>query len=61
MADFYLMLRYWRSGSRKHNFNAINGWIDKQDRVYIYFILDEVMEQLHCGREKALDFPTTVF
>jgi len=30
-----------------------NGWIDKQDRVYIYFTLDEVMDQLHCGREKA--------
>ena len=30
-----------------------NGWVDKQDRVYIYFTLDEVMEQLHCARAKA--------
>jgi len=30
-----------------------SGWVDKQDRVYIYFTLDEVMDQLHCGREKA--------
>ena len=30
-----------------------NGWADKQQRVYIYFTLDEVMEQLHCARAKA--------
>jgi len=30
-----------------------NGWVDKLDRVYIYFTLDEVMEQLHCARAKA--------
>jgi len=30
-----------------------NGWIDKQDRVYIYFTLEEIMEQLHCAKEKA--------
>lgn len=30
-----------------------NGWIDKQDRAYIYFTLDEVMQYLHCGREKS--------
>jgi hypothetical protein len=31
-----------------------NGWADGQDRVYIYFTLDEVMHRLHCGREKAV-------
>lgn len=30
-----------------------NGWIDKQERVYICFTLDEVMRQFRCGREKA--------
>ena len=30
-----------------------NGLIDKMNRVYIYFTLDEVMECFHCAREKA--------
>ena len=30
-----------------------NGLIDRLDRVYIYFTLDEVMECFHCAREKA--------
>ncbi|AMP19864.1 replication initiator protein A, N-terminal domain protein [endosymbiont 'TC1' of Trimyema compressum] len=30
-----------------------NNWIDKLGRVYIYFTLDEVMQHLHCAREKA--------
>jgi len=30
-----------------------NGLIDKLDRVYIYFTLDEVMECFRCAREKA--------
>ena len=30
-----------------------SGLIDSLDRVYIYFTLDEVMETLHCAREKA--------
>jgi hypothetical protein len=30
-----------------------NGWIDKRNRVYIYFTLEEIMEQLHCAKEKA--------
>ena len=29
------------------------GWFDKQNRVYIYFTLDEIMERLHCAKEKA--------
>ena len=33
--------------SRKEN------WIDKQGRVYIYFTLDEISEQLHCAKQKA--------
>ena len=30
-----------------------NGLIDSSGRVFIYFTLDEVMECLHCAREKA--------
>ena len=30
-----------------------NDMIDSLDRVYIYFPLDEVAENLHCGKEKA--------
>ena len=30
-----------------------NGWVDKPNRVYIYFTLDEVMSSLGCAREKA--------
>jgi DNA-binding transcriptional regulator GbsR (MarR family) len=30
-----------------------NGWIDEKDRVYIFFTLDDIMEQLHCAKEKA--------
>lgn len=30
-----------------------NGWLDKQNRVYIYFPVEEVMELLNCGTEKA--------
>ena len=33
--------------------SRMNGLIDKYDRVYIYFTLDEVMECFHCAREKA--------
>jgi len=29
------------------------GWLDKQDRVYIYFTLDEISEQLQCAKQKA--------
>ncbi len=35
------------------NLSRKNGWIDKAGRVYIYFTLDEVMEQLRCARAKA--------
>jgi len=33
--------------------SRMNGLIDKQSRVYIYFTLDEVMECFKCAREKA--------
>lgn len=30
-----------------------NGWLDSQNRVYIYFPVEEVMEALRCKSEKA--------
>ena len=34
--------------------SAANGWFDSQGRVYIYFTMNEVMEVLNCGHEKAI-------
>lgn len=31
-----------------------NGWLDEQERVYIYFTLNEVCEQMDCGTDKAV-------
>ncbi|MDR0875890.1 MAG: replication initiator protein A [Clostridiales Family XIII bacterium] len=28
-----------------------NAWVDKMDRVYIYFTLEDVMSYLHCHRD----------
>lgn len=30
-----------------------NGWLDEQQRAYIYFTTNDVMEQMCCGTEKA--------
>lgn len=30
-----------------------NGWFDEQQRAYIYFTINDVMEQMCCGTEKA--------
>jgi len=30
-----------------------NGWLDEENRVYIYFTVEEVMEQMNCKSEKA--------
>lgn len=34
--------------------SAKNGWYDKQRRVYIYYTLDEIQEDLGCGHNKAV-------
>lgn len=34
--------------------SAKHGWYDDQGRVYIYFTVDEVRENLCCGNDKAL-------
>ena len=33
--------------------SAKNGWYDKQGRVYIYYTLDEIQEDMNCGYDKA--------
>ena len=30
-----------------------NGWFDEQNRAYIYFTVNDIMEQMLCGTEKA--------
>lgn len=34
--------------------SARNGWYDELDRVYIYYTIDEIMEDLCCGHNKAV-------
>lgn len=34
--------------------SAKNGWYDEQGRVFIYYTLDEIREDLSCGHEKAV-------
>ena len=34
--------------------SARNGWYDELDRVYIYYTLDEIAEDLCCGHNKAV-------
>ncbi len=34
--------------------SARNGWFDDYDRVYIYYTIDEIMEELCCGHNKAV-------
>ena len=31
-----------------------NGWYDKQGRVYIYYTVEEVRQDLNCGNDKAM-------
>ena len=33
--------------------SGIEGWYDKQGRVYIYYTLDEIQEDMNCGHDKA--------
>lgn len=33
--------------------SAKNGWYDQQGRVYIYYTLDEIQEDMNCGHDKA--------
>ncbi len=31
-----------------------NGWLDDEDRVFIYFTIEEICEELHCANKKAV-------
>ena len=31
-----------------------NGWLDDQDRVYIYYTVEAISDDLNCGRDKAM-------
>jgi hypothetical protein len=31
-----------------------NGWLDKNNRVYIIYTIDEIMKHLNCGKQKAV-------
>lgn len=33
---------------------ARNGWFDEQGRVYIYYTVDEILEDMNCGNNKAI-------
>lgn len=33
--------------------SAKNGWYDESGRVYIYYTLDEIQEDMNCGHDKA--------
>lgn len=34
--------------------SAKNHWFDKENRVYIYYSVEDTMENLHCGKNKAM-------
>lgn len=33
--------------------SAKNGWYDELGRVYLYYTLDEIQEDMNCGHDKA--------
>ena len=40
---------------RRTDLSERSGWADVNGRIYLYYPIDEVMELLHCGRQKAID------
>lgn len=40
---------------RRTDLSERSGWADENGRIYLYYPIDEVMELLHCGRQKAVD------
>ena len=34
--------------------SARNGWVDEENRVFIYYTVDSIMEDLNCGNKKAV-------
>ena len=35
-----------------------NGWLDEQERVFIYFTLEKAMDAMCCGHDKAVSLFT---
>ena len=31
-----------------------NGWLDEENRVYIIYTLENIMEDLNCGKDKGV-------
>ena len=40
---------------RRAELSRKNGWADEYGRIYLYYPINEVVELLHCGRQKAVN------
>ena len=40
---------------RRADLSRKNGWSDDYGRIYLYYPINEVVERLHCGRQKAVN------
>lgn len=40
---------------RRADLSRKNGWADDYGRIYLYYPINEVVELLHCGRQKAVN------
>ena len=40
---------------RRTDLSRKNGWADEYGRIYLYYPINEVVELLNCGRQKAVN------
>ena len=40
---------------RRTDLSRKNGWADEYGCIYLYYPINEVVELLHCGRQKAVN------
>jgi hypothetical protein len=40
---------------RRTDLSRKNGWADEYGRIYLYYPINEVVELLHCGQQKAVN------
>ena len=40
---------------RRTELSRKNGWADEYGRIYLYYPICEVVDLLHCGRQKAVN------
>lgn len=40
---------------RRTDLSRKNGWADEYGRIYLYYPINEVVDLLHCGRQKAVN------